>query len=139
MLIIYLDSNLRMSDRIHCEFCDIDFHKYGLKQHERSKTHLRAIGELPKKPEKAPKKTVGRPKIYETEDQRRERNREYYKNKTYRCELCDIELKYNYRNTHRGTKQHIANEVKAALQAAGQGPSTDPPSCPPCAPALPSA
>ncbi len=121
-----------MTDTIHCDACNISFRKYGLKQHQRSKTHLLNIGEIPPKPPCPPAKSVGRPKIYETEEQRRARNREAYKHKTYICELCNIELKYNYRNTHRGTKQHIAAEVAAALALHKNDDDSTPPSCPPC-------
>ncbi len=123
-----------MTDRIHCDACNIDFHKYGLKQHQRSKTHLRAIGELAQKPIPPPKKAVGRPKQYD-EPNFHKRNPDYYKNIIVYCELCDVHMKYNYRSTHRGTKAHIANEVKAALEAAGVSTNNPPPSCPPCAPA----
>ena len=109
----------RNQGRVHCDVCGIDFLRYGLKQHQRSKMHLRAVGELPPKPERPPPKPRGRPRIYDDiEPSLAKRNPGCYKDIIVHCDLCNLDIKYNYRATHRGTKQHIANEVAAALAAA---------------------
>ena len=112
-----------------CDVCDIEMRLYSLPAHRRTKGHLRAIGELPPKPPKLEpeKKPIGRPKIYASEEQRRARNKEYYKNKTYYCEICDLNVTATNSTTHKGTRAHMARLLASIYKA-----EADPATCVEC-------
>ena len=104
-----------------CEACNIDMLLYSLPAHRRTKAHLRAIGELAPKPPKPEKKANGRPRIYD--EPWWKRNPEYFKSKTWHCDLCDKTVPYTASTTHRGTKAHMTR-LLASIKQAGADPAT---------------